>query len=64
MMVIDSKLTFGQIVYLKTDPEQHERMVTAIIVKKNEILYELSFSDSCTAHHYMEISEKKEIKIN
>jgi hypothetical protein len=41
MMVIDNKFNYGQEVYIKTDPDQKVRIVTAICARPGYIEYRL-----------------------
>lgn len=53
---------FGDIVYLKTDPEQVGRIITAIIFKPtNYVSYELSFNEISGWHLGIEISKEKDL---
>lgn len=61
MMIIQNKFNQEQIVYLKTDVDQRQRMVTAICIRGNNITYELSFGDRATWHQEIEISETVDI---
>lgn len=66
MMVIDNKFSIGQIVWLKTDTEQLQRIVTAIkICGDNSFFYELSCGKECSDHYDFEISDEvnNEIKV-
>jgi len=58
-----SKYDFGDIVYLKTDPEQLERMVTGFTVRPNNtVMLLLTTSDSEeTSHFEWEVSINKNI---
>ncbi len=49
----------GDIVYLKTDCDQKERMVISITIRSNGYLYELACGESNTYHYPIEISRKK-----
>jgi hypothetical protein len=49
----------GDIVYLKTDPEQLPRMVTAYKVRGGVVTYELSLGEACSWHQGVEISYEK-----
>lgn len=60
-MLIENKFDLGQIVYLKTDNDQSERMIISISVRQGGILYELSFGSVCSWHYEMEIMEEKDI---
>jgi hypothetical protein len=53
----------GDIVYLKTDRDQYERMVTGYCIRQAGITYELSFGSTTSWHYGFEISVEKEIKI-
>lgn len=60
MRVLDNKYNIGEIVYLKTDEDQKERIVFAFIVYENEILYRLAAGTSNSEHYEFEISKEKD----
>lgn len=52
----------GQIVYLKTDKEQHQRMVTAICLRPNRnVMYCLTFGNTESWHYKIEIDNERDI---
>lgn len=52
----------GQIVYLKTDNEQHGRMVTGISLRPNRsVTYCLAFGETETWHYGIEIDDERDI---
>ena len=56
-MTINNKYDFGQMVFLVTDPEQKERMVTAIqVFAGGRLLYQLVHGENATWHYEYEIS--------
>jgi len=55
------ELSFGDIVYLKTDPEQKPRMVTGIMNRPTAKVFYLSIGDSESSHYEIEISKTKDI---
>lgn len=59
-----STFALGEIVYLKTDPDQRERMVTMVRISPLGVTYELSCGDNASAHHEIEIDgiENESIK--
>lgn len=62
MMHIDNKFEHGEIVYLITDPDQFERIVTRFVIGMNKtILYELSCGVQVSLHYDAEVSKKKDI---
>jgi len=64
MMVIDNKFEIGQLVYLKTDEEQKERMVVNIIIGPNDTLrYLLCLAAAETWHYEMEITHEKNVLV-
>jgi len=64
MMYIENKFKHGEIVYLKTDPEQHARIVYAIrILPSNNILYDLCLGDFTSTHSVIEMSSKIDIEL-
>lgn len=44
-MVIKTKYKFGDILYLKTDPEQHEHTLIAVVQEPGALLYRLRCYD-------------------
>lgn len=57
------KFKIGDIVYLVTDPEQYQRMVTGIIERQTHFEYLLSCgADEETPHLDIEISTDKDYK--
>ena len=63
MMVIDNKYNIGQIVYLKTDPDQNSRMVVMIQISGKDILYQLASGTMASWHFDFEITIEKDILI-
>lgn len=60
-MTINNKFDPEQIVYLKTDPDQMKRMVTAITIRGKNLIYELSLGDDgSTYHQEFEISKEED----
>lgn len=64
MMVIENKFEVGDIVYLKTDTEQCDRLVTGLIIRPIGILYYLSLGPSETLHYEMEITDDKNVMVS
>jgi hypothetical protein len=63
MMVIDNKYDLGQIVYLKTDVDQLQRIVSAITQRQGGIIYELCQGEKTSSHYDFEITEDENIEI-
>lgn len=64
VMVIDNKYEIEQTVYLKTDTEQLQRVVTAITIKPMDLLvYELSCGRESSDHYEFEISDEMNVEI-
>lgn len=61
MMVIDNKFNIGDSVFLKTDQEQKEKLVTCIKITPNGILYILSSGETETVHYDIEITAEKDV---
>ena len=60
---MENDLKHGDIVYLKTDPEQMPRMVTGWIVRPTQLIYYLSYDTLESTHYPIEISkEPNELK--
>jgi hypothetical protein len=55
------KFKIGDYVYLKTDIDQHKRMVTGYTVRFNEVTYLLSLGEDESTHYELEISEDIDI---
>jgi hypothetical protein len=64
MIVIDNKFNFGDIVYLKTDTDQRERIVTAYCLTVNGVTYELKQGNSSSWHYDYEISIQKNVLLS
>ncbi len=60
-MLIDNKFDLGDIVYLKTDPDQKERLVTGVTVRPTGLLYELSVGEEDSTHYDLEITTEKDV---
>ena len=60
-MVIENKYDIGQVVYLKTDPDQLARIVISMeIYAQGEIQYKLSCGSNFSYHYDFEITEEKD----
>ena len=63
-MFVENIYDFGDIVFLKTDAEQNERIVTGISIRPNgPIIYYLNCGQFISSHYEMEIIKEKEFKI-
>jgi hypothetical protein len=51
----------GDYVYLKTDIDQYQRIVTGYTVRDNSITYLLSLGSEETSHYELEISNEIDI---
>lgn len=61
-LTIEIEHDLQDVVYLKTDPEQLSRMVTAISIKPTgAIMYGLSCGVNDSWHYAFEISEERDI---
>jgi hypothetical protein len=56
---ITVKYDFGDVVYLKTDEHQLQRIVTGYILRQRMIIYYLSCGTTETCHYDYEISKEK-----
>lgn len=61
MLNIDNKFDIGQVVYLKTDSEQSQRLCVGIYVSKCELLYEVILGTTVSRHFDFEISETADV---
>jgi hypothetical protein len=61
MMTIKNLYDIGEILYLKTDPEQREMIVTAIIIRPEGLIkYELRCGTEVSEHYNVELSDTKD----
>lgn len=60
-MIINTDINIGDIVYLVTDNDQLERMITAICVRPKDLTFELSCGTSSTWHNGIELTKRKDI---
>lgn len=64
-MLIEEEFAIGSIVYLKTDTDQHARIVTGYRVRPNSsLIYLLSCGPEETEHFSIELTETKNILIS
>ncbi|MBC7948666.1 MAG: hypothetical protein H7Y42_12335 [Chitinophagaceae bacterium] len=64
MIVLNNKYEFGDIVYLKTDTDQHPRIVTAFIsCPAGDILYEVNCGTIASRHYEFEITADKVVQV-
>jgi hypothetical protein len=61
MMVIDNKYDIEQVVYLRMDAQQQQRIVTQISVRKGSLLYELNTGGGSSWHYEFEITNEKDV---
>lgn len=59
-MTIKTKFNFGDIVYLKTDPEQYPRMVVGVSVRPTSMTYMLALGSTESFHYEIEISRQRD----
>ena len=53
------KYNIGTFVFLRTDPEQMERMVVEIGINPNGISYVLALGDHLSRHYEIEVKDEK-----
>lgn len=53
---VEAKYWIGDIVYLITDPEQQECIITSITLYAGNMSYELTKNTICSHHYEFEIS--------
>lgn len=51
----------GDIVYLKTDRDQHERIITEMWIRPGQVMYYLMEETLGSWHYSFEISKEKDI---
>ena len=62
-MTLNNKFTIGDIVYLITDPDQLQRIVTGIMVRKSQLIYQVSCGVDEHGHYEFELSFEKNVLI-
>jgi hypothetical protein len=62
-MTINNKHNIGDIVYLITDEQQRQRIVTGIVIRPTAVMYHLACGDDESGHYDIEISTTKNILI-
>lgn len=61
---IEVSFEIGDMVYLKTDPDQNKRMVTRISIGGlNNLTYELTLGTLTSWHYEFEISREQDIEL-
>jgi hypothetical protein len=60
-MHINNEYELGDIVYLRTDPDQNILVVTGILVTAGGLLYKLAIGTSESVHYGLELSREKDI---
>lgn len=61
MMVIDNKFEIGDTVFLKTDTDQNQRLITGICIAKHSLTYRLSCGTQESWNYDFEISNERDI---
>lgn len=61
MHVFKSEFGIGEIVYLKTDLEQLERLITCVNFRPSGVLYTLQQGTNETIHYEIEITNLKDV---
>ena len=54
-----TEFEIGQMVYLKTDIYQHERIVTGVHIRELGVVYDLAFGVEYSEHFGFEISKEE-----
>lgn len=62
-MKIETEYSIREKVYLVTDPDQNQRIITAISIRENGISYELACGSSSSWHYGFEISTDKNYQV-
>jgi hypothetical protein len=62
MLTILNLYSIGDILFLKTDPEQREMIVTAIIIRPEKLIkYELRCGTEVSEYYNIELSDEKDV---
>lgn len=60
-MIIENEYNIGDSVYLKTDNDQNERIVSGVLIRKTHILYYLVCGTNESAHYDFELTVNKDV---
>jgi hypothetical protein len=60
-MNIANEFDLGEMVYLRTDPDQNMLVVTTIAISPGGLLYKLAIGTNESWHYGIEISREKDI---
>jgi hypothetical protein len=60
---MNSKFEMGQIIFLITDPDQNQRMITGWIVRPSGVVYYVTFGTLESCHYEIEIGTEKNWKV-
>lgn len=61
MMVLDNAHEIGDVVYLRTDPDQKARVVTGMMVRPTAIIYYLACGTGESTHYDIEITTDRDV---
>mgnify|MGYP003634576626 CR=1 FL=1 len=61
MMLIDNLYNIGDLVFLSTDQDQKQRLVTGILIRQSQIVYYLSSGVEESVHYDFEITDVKSV---
>jgi len=61
-MIIDTKYDIGDTVFLKTDYDQKERLVTRIQMTQGNVMYEVSCGTENSWHYDFELATEKDLR--
>ena len=67
MMIIENKFEIGDMVYLKTDPDQLIQIIVAIhVFKSGELMYKIASGSEVSIHYEFELSDtiNEQLKID
>lgn len=62
-MMLETKYNMGQEVYLKTDSDQKKRMVTGMLIRGNNVQYDLACGSSSSWHFEFEVAPEKDMVV-
>lgn len=63
-MIVDNQFELWDCVYLKTDCDQKQRIVTGIIIEESGIQYRVAEGSNTSWHYAKEITTEKNVIIN
>ena len=60
-LTLSLEFEIGQTVYLKTDTEQYQRLITGLLIHENSILYQVACGEEMSEHFGFELADSEDV---